>query len=195
MIRLGLTGGIGTGKSVVARIFSEFDIPVFYGDHEAKNAYADPEVLTKVKQVFGYRVFDNDCVNFKKLADQVFADQEKLGKLNSIIHPFLISQFEKWADKQYRASYIIMEAAILYEASLQHFFDTIVAVSAPRELCIDRVMKRDGFSKEAVIQRMNNQWSDAEKVALSDYVIYNDGKQLLIPQVLAIHHEILNSLK
>ncbi|HOV10606.1 MAG TPA: dephospho-CoA kinase [Bacteroidales bacterium] len=195
MIRLGLTGGIGTGKSVVARIFSEFDIPVFYGDHEAKKAYADPEVLTKVKQVFGYRVFDNDRVNFKKLADQVFTDQEKLGKLNSIIHPFLISQFEKWSDKQYRASYIIMEAAILYEASLQHFFDTIVAVSAPRELCIDRVMKRDGFSKEAVIQRMNNQWSDAEKVALSDYVIYNDGKQLLIPQVLAIHHEILNSLK
>ena len=195
MIRLGLTGGIGTGKSMVADIFSHLDIPIFYGDQEAKKAYADPEILLKVKQVFGNTVFDNDKVNYRKLAAVVFPHPEMLEKLNSIIHPFLISRFERWSGQQHHAPYIIMEAAILFEASLQQFFDATVAVSAPRELCIERVMNRDGLQRDEVIRRMDNQWPDAQKTALANYVVINDGEHLLIPQVLAIHQSVLNSIK
>ncbi|HPS26022.1 MAG TPA: dephospho-CoA kinase [Bacteroidales bacterium] len=195
MIRLGLTGGIGTGKSMVAGIFSHLDIPIFYGDQEAKKAYADTEILVKVKQSFGNTVFENNRVNYKKLADMVFTQPEMLQKLNSIIHPFLIRQFEKWTEQQHRAPYVIMEAAILFEASLQHFFDVTVAVSAPRELCIERVMNRDCLQGADVIRRMDNQWPDDQKIALANFVVINDGEHLLIPQVLAIHKSVLNSLK
>lgn len=195
MIRVGLTGGIGTGKTTVARIFSELQVPVYSADIEAKKAYSDATVLQKARQLFGDEVFEDNILNYKKLAQIVFNDKKKLSELNSLIHPFIISDFEKWAIGQKKAPYIIMEAAILFETSLHVLFDKIIAVTAPEELCIDRVMKRDGQEREDVIRRIDNQWPDAQKTARANFVVVNDGEQLLIPQLLAIHQAIINSLK
>ncbi len=195
MIRVGLTGGIGTGKTVVARIFSELQVPVYFADTEAKKAYLDAAILQKARQLFGDEVFDDNILNYKNLARIVFNDKKKLSELNSLIHPFIISDFEKWAIGQKNAPYIIMEAAILFETSLHVLFDKIIAVTAPEELCIARVMKRDGISRGEVIRRLDNQLQNDIKVRQSDYIIINDGTRLLLPQVLGIHKKMLESIK
>ncbi|HNW89949.1 MAG TPA: dephospho-CoA kinase [Bacteroidales bacterium] len=195
MIRVGLTGGIGTGKTVVARIFSELQVPVYFADTEAKKAYLDAAILQKARQLFGDEVLDDNILNYKNLARIVFNDKKKLSELNSLIHPFIISDFEKWAIGQKNASYIIMEAAILFETSLHVLFDKIIAVTAPEELCIDRVMKRDGISRAEVVRRSEKQIQNDIKATRSDYVIINDGTRLLLPQVLGIHKRILESIK
>ena len=192
MIKVGLTGGIGTGKTMVSRIFSELQVPVFYGDPEAKKAYADAAVLEKVKKSFGEEVFENGAVSYKKLAQIVFNDQAKLEELNSIIHPFIISNFNKWMEEQKNAPYVIMEAAILYESSFYQMFDKIITVSAPEELCIERVTKRDGTGREEVLNRMRNQLPDNFKTTKADFVIINDGVAMLLPQVLDVHRKLLN---
>jgi len=191
MIKVGLTGGIGTGKTMVSRIFSELQIPVFYGDTEAKKAYADAAVLEKVRNSFGEEVFENGAVSYKKLAQIVFNDRAKLEELNSIIHPFLFSNFKQWMNEQKNAPYVIMEAAILYETSFHQLFDKIITVSAPEKLCIERVTKRDGTSREEVIKRMQHQFSDKIKTGKADFVIINDGVSLLLPQVLDVHRKLL----
>ncbi|HNW70129.1 MAG TPA: dephospho-CoA kinase [Bacteroidales bacterium] len=192
MIKVGLTGGIGTGKTMVSRIFSELQVPVFYGDPEAKKPYADAAVLEKVKKSFGEEVFENGAVSYKKLAQIVFNDQAKLEELNSIIHPFLFSNFNKWTEEQKNAPYVIMEAAILYESSFYQMFDKIITVSAPEELCIERVTKRDGTGREEVLNRMRNQLPDNFKTTKADFVIINDGVAMLLPQVLDVHRKLLN---
>jgi len=191
MIKVGLTGGIGTGKTVVSRIFSELQIPVFSGDTEAKKAYADAAVLEKVRKSFGEEVFENGAVSYKKLAQIVFNDPAKLEELNSIIHPFLFSSFKKWMKEHKNAPYVIMEAAILYESSFHQLFDKIITVSAPEELCIERVTKRDGTSREEVIKRMQHQLADNIKTAKADFVIINDGVSMLLPQVFEVHRKLL----
>lgn len=192
MIKVGLTGGIGTGKTLVSRIFSELRIPVFYGDAEAKKAYANAAVLEKVRKSFGEEVFKNGVVSYKKLAQIVFNDKAKLEALNSIIHPFLFSNFEKWMEEQKNAPYVIMEAAILYESSFHPMFDKVITVSAPEELCIERVVKRDGTSREEVLKRLRNQLPDNIKTTKADFVIINDGVAMLLPQVLDVHRKLLN---
>lgn len=192
MIKVGLTGGIGTGKTLVSRIFSELEIPVFYGDSEAKKAYADAAVLEKVRKSFGEVVFENGAVSYKKLAQIVFNDKSKLEELNSIIHPFLFSNFKAWMKEQKNAPYVIMEAAILFESSFHTMFDKVITVSAPEELCVERVAKRDGTSRKEVLARMRNQLPDHIKTAKADFVIINDGEAMLLPQVLEVHRKLLN---
>jgi dephospho-CoA kinase len=191
MIKVGLTGGIGTGKTMVSQIFSELQIPVFYGDTEAKKAYADNTILGKVKKCFGEEVFENDAVSYKKLAQIVFNDRAKLEELNSLIHPFLFSSFKQWMAEQKNAPYVIMEAAILYESSFHHLVDKIISVSASEEICIERVTKRDGTSGEEVRKRMQNQLADNFKTSKADYVIINDGVAMLLPQVIEVHRKLL----
>jgi dephospho-CoA kinase len=191
MMKVGLTGGIGTGKSVAARIFSELQVPVYSADTEAKKAYADPAVLQKLKQSFGGEVFDNNTISLKKLAQVVFSDKVRLIELNSIIHPFLLNDFEKWLESLAEVPYIIMESAILYETSYYEMFDKMITVSAPVELCMERVMKRDGVSREEVQKRMQNQVADEIKTSKADFVIINDGNTMILPQVLEIHEKIL----
>lgn len=191
MIKVGLTGGIGTGKSVIARAFAELQVPVYSGDKGAKKAYADKNVLERIKRSFGEDVFQNGTVNFKSIAAIVFNDKARLLELNAIIHPFLFKDFNAWADNYEHVPYIIMEAAILYETKYHQLFDKIITVSAPEELCIERVTKRDGYSREEVQNRIRSQVPDQIKATRADFVILNDGKSLVLPQVLDIHKKLL----
>jgi dephospho-CoA kinase len=192
MIKVGLTGGIGTGKSVVAGIFSALGIPIYYADQEAKKAYSDASVLKEIKDLFGDNVFDNQFVNFIKLSNLIFSDENALEKLNNIIHPFVIGNFEKWIADNTAAHYVIMESAILYETNYDVMFDKMIVVTAPKELCITRVMKRDGIDRDMVLKRMANQLPNEIKVERSDYSIQNDDKELLTSQVLKIHNALLS---
>jgi dephospho-CoA kinase len=192
MIKIGLTGGIGTGKTIVAGIFSEIGIPVFFADQEAKKAYLDVEVLQKIKMLFGESIFDNQSINFIKLSNLIFSNKIELEKLNDIIHPFVLQKFETWIEDNNSTPYVIMESAILFETGYYAMFDKMIAVSAPQELCIERVMKRDGIDRDMVLKRMSNQFSNEVKVERSDYIINNNNSELLTPQVLSIHNSLLS---
>ncbi len=192
MIRVGLTGGIGSGKSVVAMVFSHLGVPVYQADYEAKKLYAKPEVLEKIASLFGDAVIDkNGLLDRAKLASVVFSDPSKLEQLNSLIHPLVEAHFMQWLTTCMDAPYIIHEAAILFESGLYTKFDKIIAVTAPQELCIQRVMKRDGVTAGQVLQRIKNQWDQEKKAEKSDFVLINDGKQLLLPQIIGIHRALM----
>jgi dephospho-CoA kinase len=192
MIKIGLTGGIGTGKSVVAGIFSGMGIPIFFADQDAKKAYSDPEVLQKIKVLFGESIFDNQSVNFIKLSNLIFSNKIELEKLNDIIHPYVLQKFENWIMENSSAPYVIMESAILYETGYDTMFDKMIAVTAPKELCIERVMQRDGIDRDMVLKRMSNQFPNETKVDRADYCIQNNSLELLAPQVAGIHKSILS---
>ena len=192
MIKIGLTGGIGTGKSVVAGIFSGMGIPIFFADQEAKKAYSDLEVLQKIKVLFGESIFDNQNVNFIKLSNLIFSNKIELEKLNDIIHPFVLQKFENWITENSSAPYVIMESAILYETGYDTMFDKMIAVTAPTELCIERVMQRDGIDRDMVLKRMSNQFPNETKVDRADYCIQNNSLELIAPQVADIHKSILS---
>ncbi|MGB4654286.1 MAG: dephospho-CoA kinase [Bacteroidales bacterium] len=192
MKRIGLTGNMGSGKTTVAQIFMALDIPVYNSDFEAKKLYKDPEIIDKLVSYFSESILnENNNIDTKKLGQIVFKSPEKLNFLNSIIHPKVTKNFEQWC-KQQNSEYIIMESAIIFEADLVHLFDKIITVTAPENVIIERVTKRDKISVEAIKNRLNNQWLQEEKVKLSDFVINNDGVADLLPQVLAVHDAIIN---
>jgi dephospho-CoA kinase len=191
MIKIGLTGGIGTGKTMVAAIFSALGIPVFFADQEAKKAYSDVQVLEKIKFLFGETVFDNQSINFIKLSNLIFSNKIELEKLNAIIHPFVLLRFENWIKENNSAPYVIMESAILFETGYNSMFDKIIAVSAPEEVCIERVMNRDGIERDMVLKRMSNQFSNEAKVKRADFSIQNIDNKLLTPLVVSIHNTLL----
>lgn len=193
MIKVGLTGGIGTGKTVVAEIFAALGIPVFYADQEAKKTYRDEEILKKIRQLFGESVFDDHGLNFIKLSNHIFSSKIELEKLNNIIHPYVLARFEKWIGESPAAPYVIMESAILFETGYNSMFEKMITVTAPQELCIERVMKRDGIDRDMVLKRISNQFPNKIKVERSDYSILNDNLKLLTPQVIRIH-KILSAI-
>jgi dephospho-CoA kinase len=187
MIKIGLTGGIGTGKTMVAEIFAALGIQVFFADQEAKKAYSDPEVLKKIRKLFGENVFDDHGLNFIKLSNLIFSNKIELEKLNNIIHPYVLARFEKWIGENQAAPYVIMESAILFETGYNTMFEKMIAVTAPQKLCIERVMKRDDIDRDMVLKRIANQFPNESKVERSDYSILNNNIELLTPQVLLIH--------
>jgi dephospho-CoA kinase len=191
MIKIGLTGGIGTGKTMVAGIFSALGIPVFYADQEAKKAYSDLQVLEKIKLLFGETIFDNQSINFIKLSNLIFSNKIELEKLNAIIHPYVLQKFENWMEDNHSAPYVIMESAILFETGYNPMFDKIIAVIAPEEVCIERVMKRDGIERDMVLKRMSNQFSNETKVKRSDFSIQNIDGKILTSEVVSIHKALL----
>ena len=190
MQKVGLTGNIGSGKSLVARIFKSFDIPVFEADKEAKTILYSPEVSKKVIQVFGHEILTDDSIDKKKLANLAFNDPALLQQLNNIIHPAVRQKFKHWAELQTNKPYIIYEAAILFESGQYKELDKIITVFADPETRIQRVMLRDGVPRELVLERIKNQWPDAKKNALADFVIFNNGKEFLITQAEKIHYQI-----
>ncbi len=192
MLKIGITGNIGSGKSTVCRIFNSMQIPVFYADIEARMLYFKGDIKDAVKKAFGNRVFINDDVNTKALADIIFHDKIALSIINKIIHPAVLQRFNDWLMKNKDAPYILHEAAVLFENNLQKNFDKIICVTAPKQLRINRVIKRDKIEAKEVISRMKNQWPEDKKVALSDFIIINDGKNSLINQVLKIDMKIKN---
>lgn len=193
MLKLGITGGIGSGKTTVCRLFGLLGIPVYYADDESKKLLnEDQEVKEKVLAVFGKSILDNSgMIDRKKLAAIVFNNKEQLEKLNAILHPAVGLNFENWLKKQ-NTPYILKEAAILFESGAYKQVDKVLTITAPLELKIQRTMKRDGVSKEEIERRMQLQMTDEEKVKRSDFIITNNEQELLIPQVLALHQQLVS---
>ena len=190
MIKVGITGGIGSGKSIICEVFKQLKVPVYNADVEAKNIInTDIAVQKRIKEKFGPSVFSDNELNRKKLAEIVFNDSSALTKLNNIVHPVVNLHFQNWL-KQQESPYILKEAAILFESGTYKNMDYIITVDAPEKLRIERVMKRDGISEAEVKKRMKHQISEEEKIKLSDFIIYNDDRQLVLPQVLDLHKKL-----
>lgn len=193
MIRVALTGNIGSGKSTVSLIFSALEVPIFIADLEAKKLYADQEVKNEVRKKIGDSVFNtSNEVDFKALADVIFNDNAALIEINKIIHPLTLAKYKAWLANKADSAYTIHESAILFENNLQHHFDRAINVTAPMDVRLNRVCKRDNISMDRIRERMKNQMSEEEKNKLADYIIENDGTQFLIPQVINIHNQLIN---
>ncbi len=192
MINVGITGGIGSGKSTVCKIFETLGVPVYYSDYEARVlSDTHPDIVAGVKKLFGDDIYVSGKMDRKSVGEIVFKDKEKLEALNKIIHPVVASHFESWKNRHNHYPYILKEAAILFESGAYKQVDKIITVSAPKELRISRVVKRDGISREEVLTRISNQMEDEEKIKKSDYVIKCNDIDLVIPQVVRIHQELL----
>lgn len=188
---IGITGGIGSGKSTIAKVFMSLSYPVYNSDTKAKELInSNEELINSIKLSFGDDLYNSQGLDRKKMASIVFNNPEKLELLNSIIHPAVGEDFEKWVDSQ-NTSFILKEAAILFETGIYKSLHKTILVSAPQETRIERVIKRDNTNQEEVLSRMNNQWSEEKKTELADYVIDNSGNKLVIPQVLEIIKQIL----
>lgn len=189
MLKIGITGGIGSGKSTVARIFHTLGIPVFDADSVAKAIVGnDPKVRKALVRHFGEAVFENGQLNKQYLSAIVFNSAEQLKILDGIIHPATIKASKIWMREQHSA-YAIKEAALLFEANTVNDLDAVIGVYAPVEMRIGRVIRRNHLSREEVLNRIGKQMDEDEKMNLCDYVIYNDEKQAVIPQVLELHKQ------
>lgn len=195
MLRIGLTGGIGSGKSTVARIFQSLGIPVYSADQEAKRLMrTDPVVIRSVQAHFGEDSYVQGVPDTRKLASIVFRDPAALEKLNQIIHPATIQDAKEWMARQ-QAPYVIKESALIFESGAGEGLDWIVGVYAPQALRIQRVMQRESVDREAVLARMSRQIDEEMKRRLCDRVLINDEQQPLLQQVLDLHQELLEVSK
>lgn len=189
--KVGLTGGIGSGKTTVAKVFELLGVPVYYADAASKRLYkTDKELIQKMKQHFGDDIYNEDELNRTKLAAAVFNNPEKLELLNSLVHPPTIRDAEAWMKAQ-TAPYIVKEAALLFESGSVSGLDYVIGVYAPTHIRLKRTMERDHSSREEVISRMDRQISEEIKMRLCDTVVVNNDQQLVIPQVLQLHNDFL----
>ncbi len=195
ILRIGLTGGIGSGKSTVAAIFEVLGIPVYYADDEAKKLMnEDPRLREKIIAGFGNEAYEGNMLNRKYIGGQVFNNKEKLSLLNAIVHPETIRDAKEWMLRQ-TTPYAIKEAALIFESGSEKDLDYVIGVYAPERLRISRTVKRDNISPEAVVARMKNQINEEEKMALCDFVIRNDEQRAVLPQVLNLHERMLQLAK
>ena len=191
MLRIGITGGIGSGKSTVAQIFNVLGIPVYSSDDAAKRLMnEDEELKNKIIKSFGEKCYSNGKLNRKYLAAKAFGDRGKTDLLNSLVHPATIKDASTWMEKQ-TAPYIIKEAALIFESGSDKFLDAVIGVKSPLSLRLERTMKRNNSTVQEVEARMNLQMDEEEKLNLCDYIILNDEQQMLIPQVLLLHEKFL----
>ncbi|MFP4023187.1 MAG: dephospho-CoA kinase [Thiohalospira sp.] len=194
MIKVGVTGGIGSGKTLVCQIFEKLGIPVFNADIEAKKIInSDKSVVEQIKHSFGSDIYNRNQIKKEVLAQIIFNDNKALNRINSIVHPKVREYFLDWAEKQ-NSQYVIEEAAILFESNAYLDLDYIVNIHANKKSRINRVMSRDKIGKEQVLSRMKNQLCDEKRMKLADFTIYNDGDRMLLPQVVDIHQKILNRI-
>ncbi len=193
MLKVGLTGGIGSGKTTVAGIFSHLGVPVFFADIEAKKAYHTPEIRTRVIQLLGVDSYHGPLPNIPSISSKVFNDALLLQQLNQIIHPEVGRLYHAFCNKHQSYAYTLKEAAILFESGTYKDMDSIILVTANLQTRINRVMQRDGVDEATVRSRIAHQMNEADKMALSDYVIHNDSQQSVIHQVLDVHHELLKA--
>ena len=190
-LKIGLTGGIGSGKSTVAKIFELLNVPVYYADAASKRLYhTDKDLMASLKKHFGEDIYTNEQLNRTKLAAIVFSDHTKLELLNSLVHPPTIRDAEEWIKRQ-TTPYVIKEAALLFESGSVAGLDYVIGVYAPPHLRIKRVMDRDGSTREDVQNRMTKQIDESIKMRLCDFVISNNEQELVIPQVLALRRQLL----
>ena len=195
VLRVGLTGGIGSGKSTVAQIFEVLGIPVYYADVAAKRLMNEnAELRSAVTTIFGEQAYANKILDRKYISSIVFSDPAKLELLNSIVHPATKKDGEAWMDQQ-TSPYAIHEAALIFEAKVSERLDHVIGVSSPIELRIKRAMERDKVSRDEVLKRMEQQLDEDIKMSKCDYVLINDELQLLIPQVLELHEKLITLSK
>jgi dephospho-CoA kinase len=194
LLNVGITGGIGSGKTTVCRIFETLGIPVYYADERAKTIMLESEaVVKKITALFGNDAYLPDgSLNKTLIAGIVFQDKNKLEKLNAIVHPAVLEDSLRWQANQAGAPYTLKEAALLFESGSYQFLDRTITVAAPEKLRIERVVQRDGTSEEQVRSRIKNQWPEEKKIQLADFVILNDGSRSLVKQVWHIHRELCN---
>ena len=194
MLKIGLTGNIGSGKTTVSKIFELLGIPVFYADDAAKEVMVkDQALIDGIKSAFGKAsYFDDGTLNRKHIANIVFNDKEQLTKLNALVHPATFRAFDEWVKKINDVPYVLKEAALLFESDSYKMCDYSIMIQSPVEMRIKRVMQRDGLTREEVESRNSKQFSEEKKAGLADYVIKNDDVQLVIPQVLELHKKFLS---
>ncbi|MEO6150147.1 MAG: dephospho-CoA kinase [Mucilaginibacter sp.] len=197
MLKIGLTGNIGSGKTTVAKVFEVLGIPVFYADDAAKQVMTnDAELISGVKQAFGNEAyFEDGSLNRKHIANIVFNNADELQKLNAMVHPAVFRAFDVWAAEITNAPYVIKEAAILFESGSYKLCDQSILVSAPLEVRLARVIKRDGITYEEAAKRDARQFPEEKKMQLANHLIKNDGSELVIPQVLALHQQFISLVK
>lgn len=183
---IGLTGGIGSGKTTIANYFEEKGVPVYIADNEAKKIMQSKSIIEDIKSVFGESVFENEVLNRAKLAEIVFSNGDKLSQLNSIIHPAVKKDFEVWLQKNKSYDYVIYEAAILFESGRYKDCDIVITVTAPEEVRLERVIKRDKTNKEQVLNRMKMQWKDEDRILKSNFIINNDNLKNAKEEVVKI---------
>jgi len=192
MITVGLTGGIGSGKSYISKVFLALGIPLYNADEQAARLTASSKsILQKLQENFGDKVIEEGKLQRSKLADIVFKNPAKLSVLNAIIHPAVEEDFKSWLPEQNSARYVIKEAAILFETGSYKQLDYNILVCSDIDHRIDRLILRDGISEEDIKHRMANQWSDEQKKPLADFIISNTGTELVVPQVIKIHQKLL----
>jgi dephospho-CoA kinase len=189
MLKIGLTGNMGSGKTTVSKIFEILGIPVFYADDAAKNVMVTDKILiNEIKSAFGETsYFDDGSLNRKHIAGIVFNNDEQLNKLNSIVHPATFRAFDEWVKNVSDVPYVLKEAALLFESESYKMCDYTIMVQAPLEARIKRVMQRDSLTRDEVEKRNSHQFSEEKKTQLANYVINNNGSELVIPQVLKLH--------
>lgn len=189
---IGLTGGIGSGKTTVAKQFETLGVPVYIADMEARKIMDLPETIQLVKEEFGNSIFDEEALNREKLAKIVFENPEKLQKLNNIIHPLVKEHFQVWVQKKKDSIFVIKETAILFESGSYIDCDKIITVTAPLALRIERVLERDDSDYESVMKRVESQWTDEMRIEKSDYVIENIEFENTMNQVNTLYKELKN---
>jgi len=189
---LGLTGGIGSGKSYVSHIFAALGVPVFEADGRAKALYErDQWLMSRLIELLGADVYQNGVWHKEAMAAKIFANKELLSKVNDLVHPAVIRDFLHWKERQQAGTYVLLESAIILETPFASVADKIATVSAPIEVRLARLHHRDHSAAEDAQRRMEKQWSDDMRESKSDFVIHSDGKKPLLPQVLKIHHAML----
>jgi dephospho-CoA kinase len=195
-LKVGITGGIGSGKTTVCRIFETLGIPIYYADDRAKALMTEDKTLVEgIKNLFGAAAYlDDGSLNRQLISEIAFSNPLKLNELNALVHPAVRIDGERWHDAQVGVPYTLKEAALHFESGGFRLMDKMICVVAPQELRIERVLLRGGLSRAEIEARMSKQLSDEEKIKQSDFVIYNDNKDGLIPQVLAIHKALVNEI-
>lgn len=191
IIKVGITGGIGSGKTTVAKVFEVLGVPVYYADEAAKRLMNEDEILKgEIQHHFGKECYVEGKLNRKYLSELVFTNDKKLALLNSIVHPATIADAQKWMQQQ-TTPYAVKEAALIFESGSQQELDYVIGVFTPIPMRIQRVIKRDQLSREEIKARMDKQMDESIKMRLCDFVITNDEQQMVIPQVIQIHNTIL----
>lgn len=195
MFTVGITGGIGSGKTLVCSVLEKLGIPVYYADLEARRLMnTDPDLQESVRTLLGKNAYVDGKLDRKLAGEKVFGNPGLLGKLNQLVHPVVGKDFQAWSKKRIAYSYLVEEAAILFESGADRRLDMSVLVYAPMQLRMKRVMERDGITRADVEQRMKNQMDEEEKKRLADWIVFNDEESLLLPQIVELHEAIIKKV-
>jgi dephospho-CoA kinase len=193
-VKVGITGGIGSGKSFICTIIEKLGYPVFYSDKEAaKLMNNNPELILKIQELIGLKAYVDNQINKEEISKFIFKDETNRTKLNRIVHPYVFDSFNKWNSQFSENDIVFNESALLFETGSYSRFDKVILITAPIEKRIDRIKKRDKFSEKEIIKRINSQLADQDKIKLADYVILNDEEELLLPKINNLLQELKNS--